>query len=358
MTVAAYGNVRTVHLVEPGGRGGVFQHTAALAEALAVAGMDVCLHTADDAELKPSGVAVCGCVHWPRRFPTGLRQTATAAGYITRTVPHLVRQAGRTDIVHVQGLFHPTLMAALIAVLRTCGKRVAFSPHNTFARSGRRLDAALIQWAARNSHVVFAFSEADRRELHSWGIDAVGVELVQMVPSPAPERVAAWRARYGRTPVALLAGQVRPDKRPEVFVSACALAGVRAAIVGEDKGGERLAAQEARRRAVDVVRGAGYLDLESFTAAIAAADVVVFPYAVASMSGPLSVANALGVRTVATDVGGLREHATVTAEASDPEAIARAIAYALAGPKPKPAPPGVRCAGEHIAGYERARRHR
>ena len=49
----------TVHLCEPGGRGGIFQHTVAVAEALAGVGVQVVLHTAQDAELRPEGVRFC-----------------------------------------------------------------------------------------------------------------------------------------------------------------------------------------------------------------------------------------------------------------------------------------------------------
>ena len=54
-----------IHIVEAGGRGGVYQHAVAVAEALAHHGEQVVLHTADDAELLPGPeVQVCRCVRW------------------------------------------------------------------------------------------------------------------------------------------------------------------------------------------------------------------------------------------------------------------------------------------------------
>src|SRR3954453_5406306 len=96
-----------VHLVEQGGRGGVFQHTVAVAHALAQTGLEVKLHTARDAEFDPStpGVTVCRCVEWyrGRRF----RRLMIGARYLGSTLPHLARDIRKQDIAHVQGVWRP-----------------------------------------------------------------------------------------------------------------------------------------------------------------------------------------------------------------------------------------------------------
>jgi glycosyltransferase involved in cell wall biosynthesis len=344
-----------VHMVEFGGRGGVFQHALGLASALSGAGVAVTLHTATDAELEVETLELCPCVKWNRSLPDGLRQATTAARFLAFTVPHVVRSSAGSDLVHVQGLFHPALTTALLAALRAGRRRVAFSPHNTFARSGSGLDLAVMRWSARRAHVVFAFSSADAQVMSGWGVDSAVVELISYLPEPDPLRIARWRDRYGRAPVALLAGNVRPDKRPAMFVEAvAAVPGVRPVVVGEDRGAGAACTEAARRVDVDLLRIDDYLPLEDFVAAIAAADVVVAPHAVASASSSIAVARALGVRTVAARVGGLGEQAMVVAESETLAGFADAIGKALGQPPPEPALDADSVVGATLAAYATA----
>jgi glycosyltransferase involved in cell wall biosynthesis len=80
---------------------------------------------------------------------------------------------------------------------------------------------------------------------------------------------------------------------------------------------------------VSLVVDEGYLPLDRFVAAVAAADVVACPYRVGSQSAVLALAHALGRPTVATDVGGLPELASVVVEPEDPAALAQGIEEAL-----------------------------
>jgi hypothetical protein len=75
----------------------------------------------------------------------------------------------------------------------------------------------------------------------------------------------------------------------------------------------------------------GFVELPAFVAAVAAADVVVVPSALASQSGVLAVARLLGVRTLAANVGGMPELATATFAAGDPSDLDRALDALLAG---------------------------
>jgi glycosyltransferase involved in cell wall biosynthesis len=86
----------------------------------------------------------------------------------------------------------------------------------------------------------------------------------------------------------------------------------------------------------------GYLPLARFVAAAAAADVVACPYLVASSSAVLALAVALGRPTVASDVGGLGDLATVVVPPGDPDALAAGVERALrAGPVAPPPPVGI-----------------
>ena len=338
----------TIHLVEVGGRGGVYHHTLAVGRALEADGQRVVVHTAEDAEMLDDGLEKCACMRWSRSLPTGPRQGWTASRFLTQTVPHLVRTVQPADIVHVQGVFGNQLTAWMIDRLVRAHHRVAYSPHNTFARSRRRIDERTIEWMSRRAAVVITFSDDDRRRVLRWGANPIVADLVHHIPTPTEEERADWHQRFSTRPVALLAGQVRADKRPDVFVDACRRSGVTPAIVGPALDGEHLVAGDVRRG--DVIRVDGYLPLSSFVAAVAEADVVVATHAVGSVSGPLSFAVELGVRSVAPQIGGLAEAVTVAAADSTAQGFAGAIQAALDLPAPAPRT-YERVAADHLAAY-------
>lgn len=325
----------TVHVVEPGGHGGVYQHAAAVAAALDERGVPVVLHTAVDAE-GPFPRTPC---FWP--FPTtrpaALRRARVAAAWLGLGVPSCVAGVGPGDVVHAEGWFRPAFFVPLVLAARRRGARVVFSPHNTFSRRARPSEERIVGWMARRSAAVLTFSDHDRRRVEAWGARAVHVPLLVRPPRPSPDLVAAWRRRWQAGTVVLLAGQLRPDKGLDLLVRAVARRpGLRLAAVGQDLG----ALGPARRLAADLDVpmdvDEGYQPLDRFVATLAAADVVACPYRVASQSAVLALAAALGRPTVATDVGGLAELASVTVAPGDPDALARGIGQALRAPAPIP----------------------
>jgi glycosyltransferase involved in cell wall biosynthesis len=361
-----------VHLVEPGGRGGVYQHTVALATELVEAGIEVHLHTAARAETLPVPAPTpSGGLHRHRCFwglegirPRSARRAAVGLLWLAVGVPSCVRHVRPGDVVHLQGrrLFLVLPVAALVSGRRGCV--VAWSPHTTFSRSrrpgrgGQPADDALARWMAGLVDVVLVFSDWDRRRALAWGAVAAQVPFPLPVPRPTPAAVAGWRRRWGpgTGPVVVFAGQLRADKGLDTAVRAAAIWGGRArlAVVGEDLGVLGPARRLARELGVDVAWDEGWRPLESFTAALAAADVVVCPYRQASQSGVLALARALGRPTVAADVGGLAELADTLVPADDPGALARAVLGALADDRRREPPAPV--PGWAAAAYVRAYR--
>jgi glycosyltransferase involved in cell wall biosynthesis len=329
---------QTVQLVEQGGRGGVFQHTVALARLLAENGLQVILHTASDPELDASGagVTVCGCVDWLRRYPPSLRRPALAARYIGTTLPHLLRET-RGALVHVQGTWNPPLAALTLAALRSVASRVVFSPHNTFARTGSAIHGRLLRLDLRLADATVVFSEYDASRIGP-SMPVHVSPLIQIVPEH--QSVDAWRSAWEGAPVALFAGQLRRDKRLDRVISAISTMSEPPllAVVGEDKGAAVEWQTDARRAGVRAHWSIGFQPLERFAAAIAAADVVVCPYEQASQSGVISLASELGVPTVAHRVGGLSETATFAVDSDDRTALARAIECAIRGAHRRPDP--------------------
>jgi glycosyltransferase involved in cell wall biosynthesis len=357
----------TIHIVEPGGWGGIYQHAAALAGVLAEAGAAVVLHTAADAEdvPLPDGVARRSCF-WrlPAVRPRALRRLAVATAWLGAGVPRCLAHARSGDIVHVEGRLFPVLLVPLVvgARLRRCS--VGFSPHTTFsrrpARSAGPADEPLVRWLARYADVVFAFSDRDRAVMEGWGARPTRVPLVigDWALRPEPRLVDGWRRRWHSTtgpgrPVVLFAGQVRPDKGLDLAVAAAARwRDAVLAVVGEDLGALADAVDEAKRQGVELVVDEGYQPLPELVAAAAAADVVICPYSAAGTSGVLALASALGRPTVATDVGGSSELATVTVPPGDPDALAAAVDKVLWGDPCPPSPPRpVDGARTYLAAY-------
>jgi glycosyltransferase involved in cell wall biosynthesis len=325
----------TVDLVELDGRGGPYQHTVAVADALQRSGVRVVLHTATDAELTPGPlVEVCRCMDWLRDAGRG-RRTLIAARFLAVTVPHLLRRRG---VLHIQGPFKPSLLTVALAGGRLRRRRVVFSPHNTFSRKGRALDSRLVRISTRLAHATIVFSKADADTVAGWGATPVISPLLQHMPPIESAQVSAWRDRWAAAPVVLFAGQVRPDKRLDVVIEASRLWAQprRLAIVGTDLGDAERCRRLAARVGADPAWSLGYLELADFAAAVSAADLVVCPYSRASQSGILALAAQLGVPSIASDVGGLRELATtVVPRDVDAAGLARAVDDLLTSPPPR-----------------------
>jgi glycosyltransferase involved in cell wall biosynthesis len=109
-----------------------------------------------------------------------------------------------------------------------------------------------------------------------------------------------------------------------------ALAAGTLAIVGPDKGGWARCDALAREYGIDIATRLEFVGLNEFTAAIAAADLVVVPSEKASQSGVLALAQQLRTPTVAADVGGMAELASDTFIAGDVDDLTRAIQARLA----------------------------
>jgi glycosyltransferase involved in cell wall biosynthesis len=324
-----------IHIVEAGGRGGVYQHAVAVAEALARHGREVVLHTTDDAELVPGPeVRVCRCVRWFRNSGSPLRLVRILLRWLTRTVPHLMRAVRRGEVFHFQGEFKAPIVSLLLATQKLGGKRVVQSRHNTFSRARSAVDEALFRLDLRVLDAVIVFSEPDARRVEELGGRAFVSPLAQYSPPVDEAAVARWRERWGAdgAPVVLFAGQIRPDKRLDVAIEASALIDGehRLAVVGEDKGDLERCRALATRLGVSVSWTTEYVALADFVALLAAADVIVCPYERASQSGILALARKVGARTVASDVGGLGELATIAVPPGEPERLAAGIEEALA----------------------------
>lgn len=336
--------INVIHLVEPTGYGGIFQHSCELAQGLRRAGRRVVLHTGHEHEaVRLDGVEVCTCCWWPRRsgerrWETGARQLKTGERLIRRTLPHLLHGAASDSVLHLQGTAASgALNVVMLAAARKAGYRVIYSPHDVFSRRGTT-DGALLRLAYRPPHAIVVYSHADRQRLQTLGVPPSRVHLsplVQLVPSPSPAQLSKWRRewRAGESDrVVLFAGFIRPEKRLDVLIESARTwpSGRRLAVVGPDRGGWAECARTAKVHDVDIAARLGFVDMDEFAAAIAAADLVVVPSEKASQSGVLALARELRTPTVAADVGGMAELACRTFKTGDAAGLSRAIQAELA----------------------------
>jgi glycosyltransferase involved in cell wall biosynthesis len=311
-------------LVEQGGRGGVADYTNELSRALADEGVPLVLATARDhlyGEIR--GVDVFTPFYYFRGGSVvrdGVRRVrghrlVNALAFLA-AVPRVVTRSRRCEVVHLQGGHLPPLFLALVLALRVSGATIVHTPHNTFdrGRSWRRVR----ELTARNVSRVIVHAESDLANLP---------RSVRSRARVIPHGLYAGLARRaggsmdraearrvlgidGDDMVALVFGQIRPDKGIDDVLSAAAkVSGLTIVIAGEDRGAlddcvELMARPELRDR---VLVFEGFHAVDRIPLFFSAADVVVLAYRVASQSGVLMLAYAFARPVVAYPVGGLAE---------------------------------------------------
>lgn len=310
---------RRIDILEVGGDGGVYQHTIAVAKALDSTAI-VTVHTSNSRESLGNPSHMCECFDWYRHV-THLRRLRISQSFLLRTLPHFITKA--SDVAWVQGQFKTPLTLAAILALRLCGRRVVFSPHNTFARTGSRFDYMLLRLSMRSAHHVVLYNRAD---LHRVKLaNAVVLPLLMWIPeiSPEIERDWSWVRREDFDVAAL--GHIRSDKNLPLLVAAAGIGGLKLLIVGPDKGALMELREAVARSSADVRILANYVDLSALACIARDVGVVALPYQVASQSAVAVLANSMGATVVAHSTGGLAEQADVVVDSLEASVWARAI---------------------------------
>lgn len=309
-------------LVDPLGVGGVTDYTTQLARSLAERGHLVDFVTGTDHTHDPTpGVQVHALVVWERGRTrcgrllrrAGLAPAANALRFV-RVIPSIVRLARRRGILHIQGSYFLPLYAVLVAAARLARVPVVSTPQNFFDRSGPRFGVVRT--------LVFRASQAIVLHVQS---------EVELLPTAARERAAvipvgnfrdiaktgqgmgkeAAKRSLGldeRRVVALLFGQLRPDKGIIDLLAAAELVPDLAVLIaGQEAGGLAAASDALSAPALNdrlVVRE-GYLPMSEVATMFGAADVAVYAYPYASQSAAVMLAYGFDTPIVVYPVGGL-----------------------------------------------------
>jgi glycosyltransferase involved in cell wall biosynthesis len=327
-----------VHVIEPGGSGGIHQHAVQLALESAPHVGPIVVHTRKGDLLDWGAAAVSRCNCFERGTTRGpIASMGHLAVVLMRVLGHLLPAIRVKDVVHVHGTFRGPFTTMIVAACRLRGATVFYSPHNTFARDNSRLSGLALRTSILLSSHVFVYAERDLEVVRGMGKSKVSViPLVLMIPSDFREQAKKWRASWQglNRPVILAAGIIRKDKRYDVLIRAVKESGrdVSLVVLGKDGGSAPDYTALASNLGVDVQWCTRYVSLPEFVGAVFASDIVVCPYDRASQSAVLVIARALGVHTIASDVGGLAEIADQTFPAGDSDALAKLIRDAFGNP--------------------------
>jgi glycosyltransferase involved in cell wall biosynthesis len=360
--------VAEIHIFEPTGYAGIFQHSCQLAQNLSAReDLRVVLHTARQHEaVSHDGVKICTCSWWPRRTKhgsivrTALKRAAIAMWLVSVTLPHLLRSRSPGSVLHLQGPGAASALNILIMwAARLRRRRVVYSPHDTFSRRGS-IDDKLVHMTYRPAHAIVVYSRADKERLRTFGSRVHVSPLIQKVPQPSSEQIASWRREWNAdrpgAVVVLCAGFIRPDKRLDLLIESARdwPRGRYLAVVGEDRDAWAECARLAEKYNVHIASRIDFVELDEFAAAIAAADLVVVPAEQASQSGVLVLARRLGTPAVAADVGGMAELASRTFSPGDVDDLTAAIQAELDAPSVvNPVPEDELAVDSHLRAYGR-----
>ena len=256
-----------------------------------------------------------------------IRYAAGVAALLRRLQPELIEVHNRPEV-------------ALALARRMSTARITLFLHNDpQSMRSARTPAERHKLLSRLAGVI-TVSDYLRRRL----LDGVAAPLTTPVVLPNCIDLSALPPPRQRARIILFVGRVVPEKAPDAFVAACAIAlpqlpGWRAEIIGADR--SRIDSPDTRFvRGVRDAAGAagvtllGYRDHPDVLAALAGASIVVVPSRWQEPFGLTALeAMASGAALICSPRGGLPEvagDAALYADPDDPSALADAI-LALAG---------------------------
>lgn len=320
-------HTRLLHIVEPGGQGGVYQHVLGAIQNAQYSQFEaIVVHTAKDAEATPylHAVRYCHCMRYQRKGPRPLRASVSLGWSLLCLLPHLgiciVRSKAHWEI---QGLFGKFIYAWIVFVCILLRRDVTFVPHNSFSRSGDTLEKWAMDFSASIASRVVIFVDSEKHNFPT-ARSITKRTLWQYVAALSAATVQQWDRRLGPDfrPRLLFIGQLRMDKNPTMLIDAANEIDSPLTLVfaGQDKGAGHSIASWPLRSLHDRVMIKDYLSIEDFQALMSVSDILVCPYSIASQSGVVALARQLDKTVVASNTGGLAEQTPYVFEIADDDA--------------------------------------
>jgi alpha-1,3-rhamnosyl/mannosyltransferase len=214
----------------------------------------------------------------------------------------------------------------------------------------RLIHARLYGWSARRATLVITSCEAARRDVARWyGVPPSRIRVVYMAPAevfrprPGDPRAAQARERYvgSAAPFFLFVGKlVTRDRSVPRLLEAFAVLKQREGlphqlvVVGLN-GRSRLAPLATRLGIADKVRFLDYVSDEDLSRLYNAAQALVLPSPIETLSLPVMEAQAAGLPVICADTPGLRDitgGAALLLPGTDPPAMVEAMARLAADP--------------------------
>lgn len=345
-------SVRVAHVINSAGLGGVPEAAYHLLAALSAERYDRRLYVlrrpAGEHDARAERIERFRALGVPVAYP---EEVASRLDVVAALGAWL--RAERIDILHTHS-YRPNRLARLAgAVARLGGLRVVAHYHNQYADKWARGDAlALEQLLAPHTDAMVACSASVRDHVAEWvgvapqGIAVVhnGVDLEHFGAERDRERARLALGLPGVRPLVGLVGRLCAQKGQEDLIRAAPAIlrghpGVRFVLAGEADD----PATEARLRTLAVGLGvahafhfAGFV--QDVAALYAALDLVVAPSRWEGFGLALAEAMAAGKPIVATRAGAIPEvvgdgETAILTEPADPDALAAAVATALASPE-------------------------
>jgi glycosyltransferase involved in cell wall biosynthesis len=316
-------------IIEPGGSGGVYQHSVALAAQIEELFERVTIHTSKSPETFNEGAfQICECFNWFRSDKKFKRRVKFSLYFTFRTWPHLIWHA-RKSFVNLQGISIPIMSLIIVTGFRILRHKVVFTPHNLFARDKGKIAQVILKACTRFSNLIITFSKSDTKYLIGKGVECFSAPLFMPRNPLDPGRVELWEKRVRKSGkiTLLLAGQLRLDKglRDLEELMLNLEEKYTLAVVGKSttsEAGEILNKLQSQDNIIVIDE---YLDFADFYTLISVSDYVLLPYKLASQSGIIELASSLNVPTISYPVGALGERATYVTEYGNPQSMAKTI---------------------------------
>ena len=291
-----------LHVIEPLGSGGIYQHAVAFSNYLSENGFSIVLHTTHDYEETESvKFRVCGCFRNFHQESWILRNTMRFSSFCLRTAPHLwVSSYGR--YINLQGNAHPLLTLLIGMILRIRSHGIVYTPHNLFERNRQWSGKLVRKCIIKCSRLVIVFNKVDQRLLSKESVPTVRLPLLMPHVEPNDNLIEKLKRNLQdeHLKVFLFAGQMREDKGILDLLEIANLLRNYGILLVVGKAIDQMGYETIKRleKEPNCRVYEGFYALSDFLAFFEIADCLLLPYHIVSQSGTVAYARRVNLPTI------------------------------------------------------------